>query len=55
MIYHHDRGVTDFGIPAFKGLPVEVPAATYYGAANARLRLEHGVPLGAIYTYCKSK
>lgn len=31
-----DRRVTDFGIPAYKGLPVNVPANTYYGAANAR-------------------
>lgn len=31
-----DRRVTDFGIPSYKGLPVNVPANTYYGAANAR-------------------
>lgn len=31
-----DRRVTDFGIPAYKGTPVNVPAGTYYGAANAR-------------------
>lgn len=31
-----DRRVTDFGIPAYKGRPVDVPASTYYGAANAR-------------------
>ena len=31
-----DRRVTDFGIPAFRGRPVDVPASTYYGAANAR-------------------
>lgn len=31
-----DRRVTDFGIPAFNGRPVDVPARTYYGAANAR-------------------
>ena len=31
-----DRRVTDFGIPAFNGRPVDVPAGTYYGAANAR-------------------
>lgn len=31
-----DRRVTDFGIPAFKGRPVDVPASTYYGAANAQ-------------------
>lgn len=28
--------MTDFGIPAFRGRPVDVPASTYYGAANAR-------------------
>lgn len=31
-----DRRVTDFGIPAYRGQPVNVPAGTYYGAANAR-------------------
>jgi catecholate siderophore receptor len=31
-----DRRVTDFGIPSYQGRPVDVPAATYYGAANAR-------------------
>jgi catecholate siderophore receptor len=31
-----DRRVTDFGIPAFQGRPVDVPPSTYYGAANAR-------------------
>lgn len=31
-----DRRVTDFGIPALNGRPVEVPIGTYYGAANAR-------------------
>lgn len=31
-----DRRVTDFGIPAYKGRPVNVPPSTYYGAANAR-------------------
>ncbi|GAB3496769.1 TonB-dependent siderophore receptor [Curvibacter fontanus] len=31
-----DRRVTDFGIPAYQGAPVNVPAGTYYGAANAR-------------------
>lgn len=31
-----DRRVTDFGIPSFQGRPVNVPAGTYYGAANAR-------------------
>jgi len=34
--YLSDRRVTDFGIPAYRGLPVDVPAGTYYGAANAR-------------------
>lgn len=31
-----DRRVTDFGIPSYQGRPVDVPAGTYYGAANAR-------------------
>lgn len=30
-----DKRLTDFGIPAFNGRPVAVPASTYYGAANA--------------------
>jgi len=34
--YLADRRVTDFGIPALNGRPVDVPAGTYYGAANAR-------------------
>ncbi len=34
--YLEDRRVTDFGIPAYKGRPVDVPASRYYGAANAR-------------------
>ncbi|MCO4892163.1 TonB-dependent siderophore receptor [Cupriavidus sp. WGtm5] len=34
--YLEDRRVTDFGIPAYRGRPVDVPASTYYGAANAR-------------------
>lgn len=34
--YLSDRRVTDFGIPSFQGLPVDVPASTYYGAANAK-------------------
>ncbi|WP_354686327.1 TonB-dependent siderophore receptor [Cupriavidus necator] len=34
--YLEDRRVTDFGIPAFRGRPVDVPASRYYGAANAR-------------------
>ena len=34
--YLSDRRVTDFGIPAYQGRPVNVPASTYYGAANAK-------------------
>lgn len=34
--YLSDRRITDFGIPAFRGRPVDVPRSTYYGAANAR-------------------
>lgn len=34
--YLSDRRVTDFGIPAYRGRPVNVPPSTYYGAANAR-------------------
>lgn len=34
--YLEDKRVTDFGIPAYRGRPVNVPASTYYGAANAR-------------------
>lgn len=34
--YLRDRRLTDFGIPAFQGRPVDVPRSTYYGAANAR-------------------
>ncbi|RJF99193.1 TonB-dependent receptor [Noviherbaspirillum saxi] len=34
--YLSDERVTDFGIPAYRGRPVNVPASTYYGAANAR-------------------
>lgn len=34
--YLSDRRVTDFGIPAYRGRPVDVPARTYYGAANAK-------------------
>ncbi|WP_374484520.1 TonB-dependent receptor [Zoogloea sp.] len=34
--YLSDRRLTDFGIPAYQGRPVSVPASTYYGAANAR-------------------
>lgn len=30
-----DRRVTDFGIPAFNGKPVDVSASRYYGAADA--------------------
>lgn len=31
-----DRHVTDFGVPAVQGRPVNVAPSTYYGAANAR-------------------
>jgi len=31
-----DQRVTDFGIPALNGRPVNVPAGTYYGSGNAR-------------------
>ena len=31
-----DSRLTDFGIPALYGRPINVPAGTYYGAANAR-------------------
>ena len=31
-----DKRLTDFGIPAWHGRPVNVPARTYYGSANAR-------------------
>ncbi len=34
--YLDDRRVTDFGIPAVNGRPVDVAAGSYYGAANAR-------------------
>lgn len=34
--YLSDRRITDFGIPAYRGRPVDVPAGTYYGATNAR-------------------
>lgn len=34
--YLRDKRVTDFGVPAYRGRPVEVDAGTYYGAANAR-------------------
>jgi catecholate siderophore receptor len=34
--YLSDRRLTDFGIPSYKGLPVDVAPGTYYGAANAR-------------------
>jgi catecholate siderophore receptor len=33
--YLKDKRVTDFGVPAYRGRPVNVPASTYYGAANA--------------------
>ena len=31
-----DQRITDFGIPALNGRPVDVPAGTYYGSGNAR-------------------
>lgn len=34
--YLSDRRITDFGIPAYRGRPVDVAPRTYYGAANAR-------------------
>jgi len=34
--YLSDRRVTDFGVPSHRGLPVDVAASTYYGAANAK-------------------
>lgn len=34
--YLHDKRVTDFGIPSFNGLPINVDPSTYYGAGNAR-------------------
>lgn len=34
--YLRDRRLTDFGIPAYQGRPVQVDRAQYYGAANAR-------------------
>ncbi|WP_076592838.1 TonB-dependent receptor [Herminiimonas arsenitoxidans] len=34
--YLHDKRVTDFGIPSYQGLPVNVAPSTYYGAANGR-------------------
>ncbi|KAF1024093.1 MAG: putative TonB-dependent receptor BfrD [Paracidovorax wautersii] len=32
----HDERVTDFGVPATRGRPVNVDPSTYYGSANAR-------------------
>jgi catecholate siderophore receptor len=34
--YLNDKRVTDFGNPSYQGRAVDVPAATYYGAANAK-------------------
>jgi len=34
--YLRDRRLTDFGVPAYRGRPVDVDASAYYGAANAR-------------------
>ncbi|MFC5513408.1 TonB-dependent receptor [Massilia jejuensis] len=33
--YLNDRRVTDFGVPSYRGRPVDVDPGTYYGAANA--------------------
>ncbi len=33
--YLRDRRITDMGIPAFRGRPVDVPIDTYYGTADA--------------------
>lgn len=32
----HDQRLTDFGIPALNGRPVDVPISTYYGSGTAR-------------------
>lgn len=34
--YLNDKRVTDFGVPAYRGKPVDVAPGTYYGAANAK-------------------
>ncbi|PKB25362.1 catecholate siderophore receptor [Novosphingobium kunmingense] len=34
--YLRDKRITDFGIPAYLGRPVDVDPKTYYGAANAK-------------------
>jgi catecholate siderophore receptor len=34
--YLKDKRLTDFGVPAYQGKPVDVAPGTYYGAANAR-------------------
>ncbi len=31
-----DQRITDFGIPALNGRPVDVPVSTYYGSGNAK-------------------
>lgn len=33
--YLNDRRVTDFGVPSYKGRPLDVDPGAYYGAANA--------------------
>ena len=33
--YLNDRRVTDFGVPSYKGRPIDVDSGAYYGAANA--------------------
>ena len=34
--YLSDKRVTDFGVPSYRGKPVDVDPSTYYGAANAK-------------------
>lgn len=34
--YLRDKRINDFGIPAYRGRPVDVSPSAYYGAANAR-------------------
>jgi catecholate siderophore receptor len=36
--YLHDRRLADQGVPSYHGRPVDVPADTYFGAANAGAR-----------------
>ncbi|SHN33479.1 catecholate siderophore receptor [Duganella sacchari] len=46
--YLHDKRLTDFGNPSYQGRPVNVPASTYYGAANAR---DFDFSESRVYTY----